>query len=1683
MTSLLNKTNRSSLGTKTVCFSLACLLIGISAIAYAGKGTVVKKGVTPSLAAAKAIAIAQPLAFEVNHGQTDQSVKFLARAKGYDAFLTSNESIVRINGDAVLRTTLRNANQSPKIAGEDLQPGKSNYLLGNDRSKWIVGVSHFAKVRAKDVYPGIDAVYSGNERQLEYDFVVNPGANPAQIRMAFDGARDVAVNSNGDLELRTAGGMMIAHKPLVYQTIDGQRKPVSGDFVLLASNEAGFHLGQYDASKTLVIDPTVTIGANVGGAADDEGFAIAANDTGIVLTGRTKSVNTGTPVTAASGFPVLAALQAQHSSPGGPSGSWDAFVTKFTIDPITGQALLAYSTYLGTPLDEAGTGVALDSAGNAYITGYTNSSGLITPTTLPAGAFTGTTYDAFVVELPSAGASITASTYLGGAGTTQAFSLAIDPVTQNIVIAGLTSAPGLAVAPTGAQKTYGGGPTDGFVATLAPGTLSLVASTYLGGAGYEQVNSVAVGTDGAVYVTGITSSGNATAANSLGTGGFPVGKVADGSQISLINALSVPANTQTAFVTKFNSAATLSGRTYSSIFGVGGETANGISVDPDGVAYVVGATQNPSFSTFSPQATCGLQGFAGALAVAANVGPNLGAAIQWAAPCFTNLTNPNQTQGFLLALTASAPNSSGATTVPGGLVKYLALQAATATDLLSVGCNLNLTKNGGTLNGPAMGTTFCLGKFGSWNAVATDSDEQAYVTGQSGIGVQAGDSLRVNRNGTSAALAPAPLSLVAADVNNGVAVNNTHRQEFVIGTTTGAVGGPGYLAPTAAPDSIINNGPAGTEDVSFFGIQWNDVFVTPSVITFAPIPVNSAAPAAIDVSTQNSTGAAVSCTFTLPGGPFTIKTLPSTGTYSVTLATDTPGVFTATSTFTCGGDNGTTTLTINAIVTGPLNLSPSATLNAFSVVGSGILTPYNTNPGNATITVAVTTAVGTIPFTVAQTGKSANFPACALVTLGAPTGPAVPPPGNTFTVTINSNCANTLPVGQYTENITASSVTPGLAANASIPFSLTITPGGVNQGIPNFIFGASTVPLVESFVVQNSGVPATAFNYTTTFGPNGNVTPLPVANATILSGASGTVPAGGSAVVTVQVSPAGLLASLPVGQTGGVFGFCYTVNSPTVPPTNACSLVFVGTGLGFVTPAGGILNISVPTGFVAANLTQPGQIQLTGLANTANTPISVALPTVTAASFTPALPTAAAFTLTGGNPCSTFAENNVNNPFGNASCFYTATVDSTQLVAGTTYVGKITFTGGGVSAVLTVNLAATATPTVRLVNDNLAPLAGITFTSAAGLDTTLCSNTFLFPNRTLLVATGGTIPNITESVSPANSWLGVGGGQASPGNLGTSNGTNFFIGTLSTGPGLFNTSVLNVCVSAANLHTPGTFLGSVMVNGGGVSTIIPITFVVGAGAPVAQSKVGVFRAGFLWVLDANGNTLFDGTGPGLDTVTAFGGLPGDIPVVGDWNGSGTSKIGVYRPSTGTWLLDFNGNGTYDGPLLDRSYQFGGLPGDIPVVGDWTGNGTSKIGLYRNGLWILDTNGNGTFDASDVVTPFGGIAGDVPVVGDWTGNGTSKIGVVRAGYLWILDTNGNGTFDAADAVFGFGGITGDVPVVGDWNGSGTSKVGVFRLGFFWVLDTNGDHAFTAGEQAFPFGGIPGDIPVVGKWIVP
>jgi Predicted membrane protein (DUF2142) len=205
-------------------------------------------------------------------------------------------------------------------------------------------------------------------------------------------------------------------------------------------------------------------------------------------------------------------------------------------------------------------------------------------------------------------------------------------------------------------------------------------------------------------------------------------------------------------------------------------------------------------------------------------------------------------------------------------------------------------------------------------------------------------------------------------------------------------------------------------------------------------------------------------------------------------------------------------------------------------------------------------------------------------------------------------------------------------------------------------------------------------------------------------------------------------------------------------------------------------------------------------------------------------------------------------------------------------------------------------------------------------------------------------------------------------------------------------------------------------------------------------------------------------------IRPSGWLPNDVPVAGDWNGNGRAQLGLFRK--GEWILDTNGDGNFDS--RDTSFYFGGLPEDIPVTGDWNGDGKTKAGIYRNGIWILDFDGRRTEKGSRVFA-FGGIAGDIPVAGDWNGDGKTKVGVFRKGF-WLLDFNGRET-EQGDRVIPFGGIPGDLPVVADWSGRGRSGLGIYRHGT-WILDSNGDYRMDEKDREFPFGeGAVGETPVV------
>jgi len=304
--------------------------------------------------------------------------------------------------------------------------------------------------------------------------------------------------------------------------------------------------------------------------------------------------------------------------------------------------------------------------------------------------------------------------------------------------------------------------------------------------------------------------------------------------------------------------------------------------------------------------------------------------------------------------------------------------------------------------------------------------------------------------------------------------------------------------------------------------------------------------------------------------------------------------------------------------------------------------------------------------------------------------------------------------------------------------------------------------------------------------------------------------------------------------------------------------------------------------------------------------------------------------------------------------------------------------------------------------------------------------------------------------------------------------------------GTGSTQTLLITANPGSLGN-GTYTGSVTLNASNganfpANTVtIPVNLLIGP--PIKASELGVFRGGNAFLLNATGNNVYT---PATDLyITTFvppgGFVAGDLPVAGDWTGTGHAKVGIYRPSSGTWWLDANGDGVLDAG--DVTTQFGGIAGDIPVVGDWSGTGTSKIGIFRQGFfWILDTNGDFVFDNGDAAFAFGGIAGDKPVVGDWTGNGIAKVGLVREyapggvpqgnPFYWVLDAQNNHT--SGFITFPYGGLAGDVFVTGDWNATGTAKPAVYRSGS-WIESLSTAYTY---DTFYQYGGAAGDVPLVG-----
>ncbi len=525
-----------------------------------------------------------PLSFEANQGQVDQQVNFLARGSGYSVFLTPTEAVLTLRATrtqpstlnhqpgaepesvakadtSVLRLQLVNSNPTAQVKGLEQLSSKSNYLTGNNPNQWHTDISHYAKVQYQGVYAGIDLVYYGNQRQLEYDFIVAPGANPKNIKFHITGAQRLEIDKQGNLLLHTQSGVIRQHRPVIYQEINGKRREIAGSYVLLGQQEVGFTVATYDPSVPLVIDPVVSYSTYLGGSSADRGTAIAVDSAGnVYVIGNTNSND----------FPTKNAFDSTVSG-------IDVFVTKLK-PTASGSASLVYSTYLGGSDIDAGYGIAVDKFGNAYMAGYTKSSNFPTQ-----NAFDNTksTADAFVTKLNATGDSILYSTYLGGnhSALNYAYGIAVDSA-GNAYVTGGTNAPDFPIK-NGFDSTQNQG--DAFVTKLNPtasGSASLVYSTFLGGATSSDFGkAIAVDSKGYAYVTGYTNSTDFPTKNAFSS--KRTGPFSD------------------AFVTKLNPAA--SGSTslvYSTYLGGSHqEYGNGIAVDSKGNAYVTGQTQSTDFPT------------------------------------------------------------------------------------------------------------------------------------------------------------------------------------------------------------------------------------------------------------------------------------------------------------------------------------------------------------------------------------------------------------------------------------------------------------------------------------------------------------------------------------------------------------------------------------------------------------------------------------------------------------------------------------------------------------------------------------------------------------------------------------------------------------------------------------------------------------------------------------------------------------------------------------------------------------------------------------------------------------------------------------------------------------------------------------------------------------------------------
>jgi uncharacterized repeat protein (TIGR01451 family) len=596
-----------------------------------------------------ASAIHVPLFFEANEGQTDPSVRYLTRSDGYTMFLTPTETVLvegnagektgekfaglsapfwkgaKSSGKSVLRMKLLGANSAPEFQGLQELPGKVNYLIGKNPADWHTRVPLYSQVQIGKVYPGVDLLFHGDEKQLEYDFIVSPGADPSQIGFQISGAKKIEIDSNGNLVLHTASSDFKMRKPTIYQADGSGRRAVKGEFVLSAKNQVSFELGAYDHSQPLVIDPAINYATFLGGAGTDLALALAV-DTSIpgapkvYVTGETSDITSFTPEAGAiTDIPPTSSAEEPN-----------IFISE--IDPKKiGISSLVYLSFIGgttafqsanaTSCQSAAARLALDtsqgpSLTEAVIGGQTSCAdypgSLLNPVSGPGGAAAA----AVVTRLVPNGESIDHSILLGGNGLMDTGYVFVDPSGDVLVTGGTrsTNLPTIAGAYATTFNNGGTGTDDCYTAKLRRSDLTPTYFGYLnvGGGTTDGSSNPAESLD--IGCGGVIDSANG---NLIYLGGNTHSTVAfSGAPASVLGFQTTFQGTKDSFLMKLDTSASgASELKYATYFGGGGATTVqtgavdlgiGIVSNSTGVVALAGKTTSngtantPNIPIFNP---------------------------------------------------------------------------------------------------------------------------------------------------------------------------------------------------------------------------------------------------------------------------------------------------------------------------------------------------------------------------------------------------------------------------------------------------------------------------------------------------------------------------------------------------------------------------------------------------------------------------------------------------------------------------------------------------------------------------------------------------------------------------------------------------------------------------------------------------------------------------------------------------------------------------------------------------------------------------------------------------------------------------------------------------------------------------------------------------------------------------